>query len=51
MPEIVLEFATRQIRRTFERAIGRSIAKILTELVTNSDDSYRRISEAAKQDG
>jgi hypothetical protein len=30
MPEFVLEFATRHIKRTFERAIGKSIAKILT---------------------
>lgn len=51
MPEIELEFATRQIRRTFERAIGKSIAKIITELVANSDDSYRRLTEAAKKDG
>ena len=39
MPEYPLQFATRQIRRTFERAIGKSIAKIITELVANSDDS------------
>jgi len=51
MPEFPLEFATRQIRRTFERAIGKSIVKILTELITNSDDSYRRITEAAIQGG
>lgn len=38
-----MEFAARQIRRTFERAIGKSIAKILTELISNSDDSYRRV--------
>jgi len=51
MPEIILEFAARQIRRTFERAIGKSIAKIITELVTNSDDSYRRATEATEQKG
>jgi hypothetical protein len=45
MPEFPLEFATRQIKRTFERAIGKSIVKILTELITNSDDTYRRIKD------
>ena len=49
MPEFELEFATRQIRRTFERAIGKSIPKIITELVANSDDSYRRLAEARSQ--
>lgn len=43
MAEYPLQFASRQIRRTFERAIGRSIPKILTELITNADDSYRRL--------
>jgi hypothetical protein len=51
MPEYQLEFAARQIRRTFERAIGKSIAKILTELVSNSDDSYRRLVNATIRDG
>jgi len=45
MSEYPLQFATRQIRRAFERAIGRSIPKILTELITNADDSYRRLSQ------
>jgi Histidine kinase-, DNA gyrase B-, and HSP90-like ATPase len=48
MPEYELQIATRQLRRTFERAIGKSIAKILTELVANSDDSYRRLAEASQ---
>jgi len=48
MSEIVLDIATRQIRRMFERAVGRDISKILTELITNSDDSYRRIFESAQ---
>src|SRR5437899_58214 len=47
MSEYPLQFATRQIRRAFERAIGRSIPKILTELITNGDDSYRRLAQAA----
>lgn len=51
MPEYVLTFAARQIRRTFERAIGRNIAKILTELIANSDDSYRRLIDAGKLGG
>ncbi len=46
MPEYPLEFATRQVRRTFERAIGKSVVKILTELITNSDDSYRRLEQS-----
>jgi len=45
MPEFPLQFATRQVRRTFERAIGKNVVKILTELITNSDDSYRRIEQ------
>ncbi len=51
MPEYPLQFATRQIRRTFERAIGKSIAKIITELVANSDDSYRRLLKPGSQNG
>lgn len=51
MAEFPIEFASRQIRRTFERAIGRSIAKIITELATNSDDSYRRLSKIIEQSG
>lgn len=49
MAEFPLEFATRQIRRAFSRAIGKSIPKILTELVTNADDSYRRLEGAPDQ--
>lgn len=49
MAEFPLQFATRQIRRTFERAIGRSIPKILTELITNADDSYRRLIAAGQR--
>jgi len=51
MPEFVLEIATRQIKRAFARAIGKNISKILTELITNSDDSYRRLEESVKRDG
>ncbi len=38
-----LRFTERQMRRTFEKAVGGSILKILAELITNSDDSYRRL--------
>jgi hypothetical protein len=48
MAEYPLQLATRQIRRIFERAIRRSIPKILTELITNSDDSYRRLPTVEK---
>src|SRR5437762_1141687 len=51
MAEFPLEFATRQIKRAFARAIGKSIPKILTELVTNADDSYRRLEGAPTRGG
>jgi hypothetical protein len=51
MAEFQLEFATRQIKRAFARAIGKSIPKILTELITNADDSYRRLQEATRPAG
>ncbi len=31
------------LRRQFEKAVGKSVSKILTELITNSDDSYKRM--------
>ncbi|MCX6564222.1 MAG: hypothetical protein NTU60_11570 [Candidatus Aminicenantes bacterium] len=51
MPEYQLELAERHLRRIFTRAVGKSIPKILTELITNADDSYRRIADAAFQVG
>jgi hypothetical protein len=51
MPEFELQFATRQVKRTFERAIGKNVVKILTELITNSDDSYRRLEQNAAARG
>ncbi len=51
MAEFPLQFATRHIRRAFERAISRSIPKILAELITNADDSYRRLEEVGRQSG
>src|SRR4029077_7171127 len=37
------------MRRQFEKGVGRSIAKILTEIITNSDDSYRRLIDAGRR--
>lgn len=51
MSEIFLEIDSRHWRRQFEKAIGRNIPKILTELVTNADDSYRRIEEGYEPAG
>jgi hypothetical protein len=44
VPKYPLEIALRYIRLQFEKGVGRSIPKIITELVTNSDDSYKRMS-------
>ncbi len=43
MPEYEIQFATRYIRRQFSKAVGKSIPKILAELITNADDSYKRL--------
>lgn len=40
-----LKMAPRFYRLQFEKAVGKSIPKILTELVTNSDDSYKRMTK------
>jgi len=45
MPKYALEIALRYIRLQFEKGVGRSIPKIITELVTNSDDSYKRMTQ------
>jgi len=45
MPKYALEIALRYIRLQFEKGVGRSIPKIATELVTNSDDSYKRMTQ------
>lgn len=50
MTEYPLDFATRQLMRAFSRAVGKSIPKILTELITNADDSYRRL-ETSREKG
>jgi len=38
-----VKVAVRYFRLQFEKGVGKSIAKILTEPVTNSDDSYKRM--------
>lgn len=43
MTRFELEVSERFLRRTFEKGIARSLSKILAELVTNSDDSYKRL--------
>lgn len=44
-----LRIATRYLRRQFEKGVGKSLPKILTELITNSDDSYRRLESEAQK--
>ncbi len=46
-----ISVATRYLKRQFEKGIGKSIAKVLTELITNSDDSYRRIENEHRRAG
>jgi len=43
MTKYEVEVAVRYLKLQFEKGVGRSIAKIITELVTNSDDSYKRM--------
>jgi|GEM_PF-1769226 atypical dual specificity phosphatase len=45
MTKHVLRTDPRFLRRQFEKSVGKSIPKILTELITNSDDSYKRMSK------
>jgi hypothetical protein len=49
MKEIQVQFASRFIERQWSTAIGKSLLKTLTEPITNSDDSYRRITESDPQ--
>jgi len=39
-----VQVAVRYLKLQFEKGVGRSIAKIITEPVTNADDSYKRMS-------
>lgn len=43
MAEIEIKYAARYTRRKRGNAIGKSLLKTLTEPITNSDDSYRRL--------
>ena len=43
MPEYRIEVAGRYFKRQFQKAVGKSVLKVLTELMTNADDSYRRL--------
>jgi len=45
MTRHVLKMDPRYLRLQFEKAVGKSIPKILTELITNSDDSYKRMAK------
>lgn len=51
MTEIAVQFASRYIKRQFSDAVGKSLLKTLTEPITNSDDSYRKIVESSQHDG
>lgn len=46
MSEIAVQFASRYIKRKQSDAVGKNLLKTLTEPITNSDDSYRRITES-----
>ncbi|MBY0110930.1 hypothetical protein K2Y00_02925 [Patescibacteria group bacterium] len=48
MSEIAVQIASRYIRRKQSDAVGKNLLKTLTEPITNSDDSYRRIAESEK---
>lgn len=50
MTEHILKFDSRHIKREFQKALRGSIPKILTELVTNADDSYRRVMQDRSSD-
>ena len=43
MAEKEVKYATRYIKRKRSSAVGRNLSKTLTEPITNSDDSYRRL--------
>lgn len=46
MSEIAVQFASRYMKRQWSDAVGKSLLKTLTEPITNSDDSYRKIAES-----
>lgn len=47
MTKIKVKTHPRYIKRKISRAVGKNILKTLTEPITNSDDSYRRIEDKA----
>ncbi len=51
MVEIAVQFASRYMKRKFSDAVGKSLLKTLTEPITNSDDSYRKIVESGLENG
>lgn len=50
MIEIAVQIAPRFIKRQFSDAVGKSLLKTLTEPITNSDDSYRKMVESNNKD-
>ncbi len=46
MSEIAVQIASRYLKRKQSDAVGKNLLKTLTEPITNSDDSYRRITES-----
>src|SRR3989344_3904808 len=51
MTEIAVQIASRFIKRQFSDAVGKSLLKPLTEPITNSDDSYRKVVESGQHEG
>ena len=51
MTEIAVQIASRFIKRQFSDAVGKSLLKTLTEPITNSDDSYRKVVESGQHEG
>src|SRR3954454_24502544 len=49
MADYEVEIATRYLKRQFQKGVGASIVKVITELSTNSDDSYNAMGAAGSQ--
>lgn len=47
MTKYALKISLRYKKLQFEKGVGKSIPKIITELLTNSDDSYKRLKSSA----
>ena len=50
MPTYSLKTAGRQYKRQFDKAIRENLIRALTELITNSDDSYSKLEEFGNSD-